>query len=173
LNIWKYFREKQVGKYIKAYLAFILLNYVICLAPIGASYCFSSQTFLLASFLVYCFTLLAVTVYSFMYFRKEEVGGIISANLWIIIAWVFMFAYIIMFLLYNLVDNVNLALNTNMMSTATFAFIPACVVPLVLIVPVIRMQVVADKSQQVISTIRKSEDEGDHTRDQINREGIS
>lgn len=173
MNIWKYFREKQVGKYIKAYLGFILLNYVICLAPIGASYYFSTQTFLLASLLVYCFTLLAVTVYSFMYFRKEDVGGIISANLWIIIALVFMFGYIVMFLLYNLVDNINICLNTNMMSTATLSFIPACLVPLVLIVPVIRLQVAADKPEQLRSTIRKSEDEGDATIEQINREGIS
>ncbi|GAH91347.1 unnamed protein product, partial [marine sediment metagenome] len=104
MNMWKYFRQKQGGKYIKAWLGFILLNYVICLAPIGAAYYFSNQMFLFVSLLAYCFTLLAITVYSFMYFRKEDVGGIISANLWIIIAWVFMFAYIIVFLLYNLVD---------------------------------------------------------------------
>lgn len=173
LNVRKYLREKQVGKYTQAYLGFILLSYVICLAPIGASYYFSTQTLLLASFLAYCFTLLAMTVYSFMYFRKEDVGGIISANLGIIIAWVFMFLYIIMFLLYNLVDDVSLALNTNMMSTAALAFIPAFLIPLVLIVPVIRMQVAADKPEQLISTIRKSEDEGDEVINKINREGIS
>jgi len=173
MNILRYFREKQVGKYIQAYLAFILLNYVICLAPIGASYCFSAQTLSLASFLAYCFTLLAVTVYSFMYLRKEDVGGIISANLWIIIAWVFMFAYIIMFLLYNLVDNVTLALNTSFISTTVFAFIPAFVIPLVLSVPVIRLQVAADKPQRLISTIRRSESEGNEVINKINREGIS
>ena len=173
MNAWKYLRQKQVGKYIQAYLGFILLNYVICLAPIGASYYFSTQKFLLASLLAYCFTLLAVTVYSFMYFRKEDVGGIISANLRVIIAMVFMFAYIVMFLLYNLVDNVSLALNTNMMGSAALAFIPAGVISLVLIIPVIRVQVAADKPEQVIRTIKKSESEGDETISQINREGIS
>ena len=168
--MWKYFRQKQGGKYVKAWLSFILLNYIICLAPIGASYYFSNRMFLFASLLAYCFTLLAITVYSFMYFRKEDVGGTISANLWIIIAWVFMFAYIIVFLLYNLVDKVSLALNTNMMSSAALVFIPAGVISLCLSIPVIRLQVAADK---MISTIRKSEDEGDKTRSQINREGIS
>lgn len=172
MNIWKYFRKKRVGKYVQAYLGFILLNYIICLAPIGASYYFSTQTLLLTSFLAYCFTLLAVTVYSFMYLRKEDVGGIISANLWIIIAWVFMFAYIITFLLYNLVDNVTLALNTSVMSKAILAFIPAFVIPLVLSIPVIRLQVAADKPQQLISTIRKSENEGDEVISKIGQEGI-
>lgn len=173
MNMWKYFRQKQGGKYIKAWLGFILLNYVICLAPIGASYYFSNQKFLFATLLAYCFTLLAITVYSFMYFRKEDVGGIISANLWIIIAWVFMFAYIIVFLLYNLVDKVSLALNTNMMSSAALAFIPAGVISLGLSIPVIRLQVAADKPQQVISTIKKSENEGDVVINKINKEGIS
>lgn len=173
MNIWKYFREKRVGKYIQAYLAFILLNYVICLAPIIVSYCFSTQTLLLAGFLAYCFTLLAVTVYSFMYFRKEDVGGIISSNLWIISAWVFMFAYIIMFILYNLVDNVTLALNTSFISATLLALIPVLIIPLILSVPLIRVQIAADKPKQVINTIRKSKDEGDNTIDQINREGIS
>jgi hypothetical protein len=172
MNIWKYFKEKRVGKYIQAYLAFILLNYVICLAPITVSYCFSTQTLLLASFLAYCFTLLAVTVYPFMYFRKEDVGGIISSNLWVIIAWVFMFAYIIMFILYNLVDNITLALNINFIGATSLALIPALIVPLILSVPLIRLQIEADKPKQVISIISKSEDEGDDTIDQINREGI-
>lgn len=173
MNIWRYFRNRQFGKYVQAYLGFILLNYFICLAPIGVSYYFSPQTLLLASFLAYCFTLLAVTVYSFMYFRKEDVGGIISANLWIIIAWVFMFAYIIIFLLYNLVDNVTLTLNTSVMSTATLAFIPAFVIPLILIVPVIRQQVAADKPEQLINKIKKSKDEGDRVISEISEEGIS
>ncbi len=104
MNIRKFFREKQAGKYILAYLVFIILNYLLCLAPIGASYYFSPQTLLLSSFLAYCFTLLSVTVYSFMYFPKESVGGTITSNLGIIIGILFMVAYIVMFILYNLVD---------------------------------------------------------------------
>jgi len=173
LNTWQYFRQKQVGKYILAYLVFIILNYVICLAPIGASYYFSPQTLLLSSFLAYCFTLLAVTVYSFMYFPKESVGGTIKANLGTIIAILFMVAYIVMFILYNLADNVSEALNADVIKTVSLSFIPAFVIPLVLSVPMIRFQVAADKSKQLIDKIRKSEDEGDKTIDQINREGIS
>lgn len=173
MNTWKYFRRKQVGKYILAYLVFIILNYFICLAPIGASYYFSPQTLLLSSFLAYCFTLLAVTVYSFMYFPKESVGGIIKANLGIIIAILFMVAYIVMFILYNLADNVSEALNANVIKTVSLSFIPAFVIPLVLSVPMIRLQVAADKPQQVISTIKKSENEGDAVINKINKEGIS
>ena len=173
MNTWKYFRQKQAGKYILAYLVFIVLNYVICLAPIGASYYFSPQTLLFSSFLAYCFTLLAVTVYSFMYFPKESVGGTIKANLGIIIAILFMVAYIVMFMLYNLVDNVSEVLNASVIKTVSLSFIPAFVIPLVLSVPVIRLQVAADKSQQVISTIKKSENEGDAVINKINQEGIS
>jgi len=173
LNIRKYFREKQVGKYILAYLVFIILNYVICLAPIGASYYFSPQTLLLSSFLAYCFTLLAVTVYSFMYFPKESVGGTIMANLGIIIAILFMVAYIVMFILYNLADNVSEALNASAIKTVSLSFIPAFVIPLVLSVPVIQRQVAADKSLRLIRTIKKSENEGDAVISKINREGIS
>lgn len=173
MNTWKYFRQKQTGKYILAYLVFIILNYVICLAPIGASYYFSTQTLLLSSFLAYCFTLLAVTVYSFMYFPKENVGGTIKANLGIIIAILFMLGYIIMFILYNLVEDVSRTLNTSIFGTALLAFIPVFVVSLVLSIPVIRWQVAADKPQQLISTIRKSENEGDAVINKINKEGIS
>jgi len=173
LNRWKRFRQKQVGKYILAYLVFIILNYVICLVPIGASYYFSSQTLLLSSFLAYCFTLLAVTVYSFMNFPKENVGGTIKANLGIIIAILFMLGYIIMFILYNLVEDVSRTLNTSIVGTALLAFIPVFVVSLVLSIPVIRWQVEADKPQQVISTIKKSEKEGDAVINKINKEGIS
>ena len=173
MNTWKYFRQKQVGKYILAYLVFIIMNYVICLAPIGASYYFSSQTLLLSSFLAYCFTLLAVTVYSFMYFPKENVGGTIKANLGIIMAILLMLGYMAMFLLYNLVDDVSYSLNTSIVRTALIAFIPVFVVSLVLSIPVIRFQVAADKSQQLIKTIRKSEKEGDEVISEIDQEGIS
>lgn len=173
MNTWKYFRQKQVGKYILAYLVFIILNYVICLAPIGASYYFSPQTLLLSSFLAYCFTLLAVTVYSFMYFPKERVGGTIMANLGIIMAILFMVAYIVMFILYNLADNVSEALNASVIKTVSLSFIPAFVIPLVLSVPVIRLQVAADKSEQLIKKLRKSEKEGNEVISEIGREGIS
>jgi hypothetical protein len=173
LDTWKYFRQRQVGKYILAYLVFIILNYVICLAPIGASYYFSPQTLLLSSFLAYCFTLLAVTVYSFMYFPKENVGGTIKANLGIIMAILFMLGYIVMFILYNLVENVSHTLNTSIVRTALLAFIPVFVVSLVLSIPVIKLQVAADKSQQLIKKIRRSEKEGDEVISEIDREGIS
>lgn len=173
MNTWKYFRQKQTGKYILAYLVFIILNYVICLAPIGASYYFSPQTLLFSSFLAYCFTLLAVTVYSFINFPKESVGGNIKANLGIIIAILFMVAYIVMFMLYNLVDNVSEALNASVIKTVSLSFIPVFVISLVLSVPVIRSQVAADKSQQLIKKIRKSEKEGDEVISEIDREGIS
>jgi len=173
LNIRRYFKEKQVGKFILAYLVFILLNYVICLAPIGASYYFSTETLLLSSFLAYCFTLLAITVYSFIYVSKENVGGTITANLGIITAIVFMLGYIVLFILYNLVDDVSYTLNTSILRTTLLAFIPVFVVSLVLSIPVIKLQVAADKSQQLISTIRKSEEEGDKVRSKISQEGIS
>jgi len=173
LNTWKYFRQKQVSKYILAYLVFIILNYVICLAPIGASYYFSSQTLLLSSFLAYCFTLLAVTVYSFMYFPKENVGGTIKANLGIIMAILFMLGYIVMFILYNLVEDVSHTLNTSIVRTALLAFIPVFVVSLVLSIPVIKLQVEADKPEQLIKKIRKSEKEGNEVISEIGREGIS
>lgn len=173
MNTRKYLRQKQVGKYILAYLVFIILNYVICLAPIGVSYYFSPPTLLLSSFLAYCFTLLAVTVYSFIYFPKERVGGTITANLGITIAILFMVAYIAMFILYNLVDNVSEALNASVIRTVLLSFIPAFVIPLVLSVPVIRLQVSADKSQQLMSTIKKLENEGDAFINKINKEGIS
>ncbi len=173
MNIRGYFKEKQVGKFILAYLVFILLNYVICLAPIGASYYFSTETLLLSSFLAYCFTLLAITVYSFIYVSKENVGGTITANLGIITAIVFMLGYIVLFILYNLVDDVSYTLNTSILRTTLLAFIPVFVVSLVLSIPVIKLQVAADKSQQLISTIRKSENEGDRVRSKISQEGIS
>lgn len=173
MNTWKYFRQKQVGKYILAYLVFIILNYVICLAPIGASYYFSPQTLLLSSFLAYCFTLLAVTVYSFMYFPKENVGGTIKANLGIVMAILFMLGYIVMFILYNLVEDVSHTLNTSIVRTALLAFIPVFVVSLVLSIPVIRLQIEADKSEQLIKKIRKSEKEGNEVISEIGREGIS
>lgn len=173
MNTWKYFRQKQVSKYILAYLVFIILNYVICLAPIGASYYFSSQTLLLSSFLAYCFTLLAVTVYSFMYFPKENVGGTIKANLGIIMAILFMLGYIVMFILYNLVEDVSHTLNTSIVRTALLAFIPVFVVSLVLSIPVIKLQVEADKPEQLIKKIRKSEKEGNEVISEIGREGIS
>ena len=130
MNIWKYLREKQIGKYFSAYLLFIVLNYVLCLAPIGASYYFSTQTMLLSSFLAYCFTLLAVTVYSFIFFPKESVGGTIVANLAIGITILFMVFYIVSFILYNLVDSIANVLNTSIMKTASLAFIPAFVISL-------------------------------------------
>jgi len=173
LNIWKFFRERQVVKYILAYLVFILLNYVICLAPIGVSYYFSPQTLLLSSFLAYCFTLLAVTVYSFIYFPKENVGGTITANLGIITAILFMLGYIVLFILYNLADDVSYALSTSIVRTVLLAFIPVFVVSLVLSIPVIKLQVAADKPQQLINQIRKSENEGDEVISKIGREGIS
>ncbi len=173
MNIRRYFKEKQVGKFILAYLVFILLNYVICLAPIGASYYFSTETLLLSSFLAYCFTLLAITVYSFIYISKENVGGTITANLGIITAILFMLGYIVLFILYNLVDDVSYTLNTSILRTTLLAFIPVFAVSLALSIPVIKLQVAADKSQQLINTIRKSENEGDRVRSKISREGIS
>ncbi|GAI20087.1 unnamed protein product, partial [marine sediment metagenome] len=62
---------------------------------------------------------------------------------------------------------------TNMMSSAALAFIPAGVISLGLSIPVIRLQVAADKPQQVISIIKKSENEGDAVINKINKEGIS
>jgi len=173
LNRWKILREKQVVKYILAYLGFIIMNYVICLAPIYASYYFSTETLLLSSFLAYCFTLLAVTVYSFIYFPKEKVGGTITANLGIIMAWVCMLGYIVIFILYNLVKDVSHTLNTSIVRTALLAFIPVFVVSLVLSIPVIRLQVAADKPEQFIKQIRKSEKDGDKVISKIDKEGIS
>ncbi|MCX6008554.1 MAG: hypothetical protein NTW48_00660, partial [Chloroflexi bacterium] len=63
-------------------------------------------------------------------------------------------------------------LNTSAMQAVSLAFIPAFVISLGLSIPVIRMQVAADKSEQVINTIRKSETEGDKVRTKINEEGI-
>lgn len=125
MNIWRNFREKQVGKYVSAYLVFILLNYVLCLAPIGASYYFSTQTVLLSSLLAYCFTLLAVTVFPFIYFPKESVGGTIMANLAIVTTIIFLVAYMGLFILYNLVDKVTDILDANVINTVSIAFIPA------------------------------------------------
>ncbi len=173
MNICKFFRERQIGKYILAYLVFIIWNHVICLAPIGASYYFSTETFLFSSFLAYCFTLLAVTVYSFIYFPKEKVGGTIIANLGIITAMVLMLGYVVIFILYNLVKDFSHTLNTSIVRTALLAFIPVFVVSLVLSIPVIRLQVAADKPKKLIKQIRKSEKEGDKVRSEIGREGIS
>jgi hypothetical protein len=47
------------------------------------------------------------------------------------------------------------------------------VISLGLSIPVIRLQVAADKPQQVINTIKKSENEGDAVINKINKEGIS
>ena len=172
MNMLKYFREKQTGKFFLAYLVFIILNYVTCLAPIGASYCFSTNTILLSSLLAYYFTLLAVTVYSFIYFPKENVGGTIIANLGIMMTILFMVGYIILFIMYNLVDDIANTLNTNIVKTALLSFIPVFVISLILSIPVIKQQVAADKPRQFITTIKESEDEGDDTIDKINREGI-
>lgn len=173
MNILKFFKKRQVVKYILAYLVFFILNYIICIAPIGASYYFSTKTLLLSSFLVYCFTLLAVTVYSFIYFPQENVGGTITANLGIIVTILFMIGYIVLFILYNLVEDVSKTLNTSITSTTLIAFIPVFAISLVLNIPVIRLQVAADKSRQLINTITTSENEGEDTINQINREGIS
>jgi len=108
-----------------------------------------------------------------MYFPKESVGGTIMANLGIIIAILFMVVYIVMFILYNLADNVSEALNASAIKTVSLSFIPVFVVPLVLSVPVIQRQVAADKSLRLIRTIKKSENEGDAVISKINREGIS
>lgn len=173
MNIWKFFRERQIVKYILAYLGFIILNYVICLAPIYASYYFSTETFLLSSFLAYCFTLLAVTVYSFIYFPKEKVGGTIIANLGIITTMVLMLGYIVIFILYNLDKDFSHTLNTSIVRTAVRAFIPVFVVSLVLSIPVIRLQVAADKPEKLIKQINKSEEEGDKVISEIGQKGIS
>jgi len=173
LNILKFLRERQVDKYILAYLVFILMNYVICLAPIGVSYYFSPETLLLSSLLAYCFTLLAVTLYSFIYFPKEKVGGTIKANLGIITAMVLMTGYLIIFILYNLVKDFSHTLNTSIVRTALLAFIPVFVVSLVLSIPVIRLQVRADKPKQFIRQIKEAEKEGDKVISEIDREGIS
>jgi hypothetical protein len=173
LNIWRNFREKQVGKYVSAYLVFILLNYVLCLAPIGVSYCFSTQTVLLSSLLAYCFTLLAVTVFPFIYFPKESVGGTIMANLAIVTTILFLVAYMGLFILYNSVDKVTDILDANATNTVSIALIPAFIISLGLSIPVVRTHVAAEKPKQVINIIRKSEAEGDEVIAKINEEGIS
>jgi MFS family permease len=172
VSINNFFKGKQLVKYTLAYFVFIILNYVICLAPIGASYYFSPQSLFLSSFLAYCFTLFAVTVYSFIYFPKENVGGTIVANLGIIIAVLFMVAYIVIFMLYSLVGDVTKALDANLRITYILSFIPAFVIPIILSIPVIRLQVASDKPKQVINTINKSENDGEKLRNAIKNEGI-
>lgn len=172
MNIWRYFREKQVGDYVGAYIVFILFNYILCLAPIGASFYFSTQAVLLSSFLAYCFTLLAVTVFPFIYFSKESVGGTIKANLAIGITIFFMVVYMGSFILYNSVDKVTDILDASAVKTVSIAFIPAFLISLGLSIPVIRTQVAAEKPKQVINIIRKSETEGDEVINKINQEGI-
>jgi amino acid permease len=108
-----------------------------------------------------------------MYFPKENVGGTIKANLGIIMAILFMLGYIVMFILYNLVEDVSNTLNTSIVRTALLAFIPVFVVSLVLSIPVIRLQVEADKPEQLIKKIRKSEKEGNEVISEIGRDGIS
>lgn len=171
--MWKYLREKQFSKWFLAYLVFILLNYIICIAPIGASYYFTSQNFLLSSFFAYCFTLLAVTVYSFIYIPKEDVGGTILANLGIVITMLLMIGFIALFILYNLVTNITEALNRSIAETVGASFIPVLILTVVLSIPVIKLQVAADKPKQLIKKIKKSEDEGDLVISEISEEGIS
>ena len=172
MNVLKFLKERQILKYILAYLVFIIWNHVICLAPIGASYYFSTETFLFSSFLAYCFTLLAVTVYSFIYFPKEDVGGTIIANSGIIIAMLLMTGYLIMFILYNVDKNVSHALNISIVKTALYAFMPVFVVSIFLSIPVIKLQVRADKQKQFIRQIKEAEKEGDKVISKIGREGI-
>jgi hypothetical protein len=170
--MWRNFREKQIDKYIGAYLVFILLNYILCLAPIGASYYFSTQAILISSFFAYCFTLLAVTVFPFLYFPKENVGGTIWANVAIVITIISMIAYMVLFILYNYAAIVTSFFNTNIVNALALTFMPALIISLGLSIPVIRSQVAAEKPKKVITTINKLETEGDGIRNEISQKGI-
>jgi len=171
--MWKYLRERQCSKWVGAYLVFILLNYIVCLAPIGASYYFSKPTVLLSSFLAYCFTILAVTGYSFISNPKEGGNGKIVANLGIAVTIVFMVGYIICFILYNVVGDVTNILSKNIGLTTLVALSPVLILTLVISVPVIRLQVAADKPKKVIHTITEAETEGDRLISEISEKGIS
>lgn len=175
MNMRKYFREKQVHKYGLATLSFIWWNFAVCLLPIVASYFFRStnNTILLSSFLVYSFTLLAVTVYSFLHIRhRKESTSLIVTNAKILLTVGVMIIYIILYFIFNYHDGINRILSSNIVETSVASFIPVFCITLVLTVPLIKEQVLADKPEEVMRTIRQSEAEGDRTRNEINEEGI-
>jgi len=175
LNMWKYIREKQMHKYSLAILSFVWWNFAVCLLPIVASYFFRStnNTILLSSFLAYCFTVLAVTVYFFIQRSREKIGGLIVSNAAILGTVGIMFIYMIFFFIFNYDDGVNKALSTNIVETIVASFILVFCITLMLTIPLIKEQVLADKPQKVIQTIKQSEAEGDRVISEINKEGIS
>jgi len=171
----KYFREKQVHKYTLATLSFIWWNFAVCLLPIVASYFFRStnNTILLSSFLAYSFTLLAVTVYSFIHIRRrKESTSLIVTNAKILLTVGVMIIYIILYFIFNYDDGINRILSSNIVETSVASFVLVFCIILVLTVPLIKEQVLADTPEEVMRTIKQSEAEGDRTRNEINEEGI-
>ncbi len=173
MSIREFIKGKQIFEYFKAYTAYFLLNYAVCLVPIGVSYYFSTTTLLISSFLAYCFTLLAVTVYSFMYMSKDDVGGMLTANLGIIVVILLMVVYMGVFIMYNSVEAVFHSLNTSILKTVVLTFIPVCGISIVLTRPAIKLQIIADKSKKIMSQMKELEQEGNEVIREIEREGIS
>jgi len=83
-----------------------------------------------------------------------------------------MIIYIILYFIFNYHDGINRILSSNIVETSVASFIPVFCITLVLTVPLIKEQVLADKPEEVMRTIRQSEAEGDRTRNEINEEGI-
>jgi len=173
VKILNSFKGKQICKYTQAYLIYILVNFGLCLVPIGISGYVSPEIFLLSSFLAFCYTLLAVTIYTFFFFQNEDVGGTISGNLKKMAGILLMIIYITTFIMYNTVDEISHNLNSNIFITVIIAFIPIFIFSLILSWPVIKQQVASDKPKKLYKMIKQSEDDGDELRNQIGQKGIS
>ena len=102
----------------------------------------------MSSFLVYSFTLLAVTVYSFLHIRhRKESTSLIVTNAKILLTVGVMIIYIILYFIFNYHDGINRILSSNIVETSVASFIPVFCITLVLTVPLIKEQVLADKPE--------------------------
>jgi len=158
---WKFINDKQPHKYIMTYFVFIWWNFIICLLPIIATYFFrSSETVILSSFFAYCFTTLAITLFTYAY-RNRQVISLVVMNAGFLITASFMVIYMFVFFIFNYDPTVNLFMSSNIIGTSIVTFLPMFIITLLLSISFLNEYVLANKPKTVKVTIDSAGESGD------------
>lgn len=175
-RMWKkveiFINDKQPHKYIMTYFIFIWWNFIICLLPIMATYFFrSSETVILSSFLAYCFTTLAITLFVYTY-RNRQVMSLVVTNAGFLITVGFMVIYMFVFFIFNYDKGINLFMSSNMMVVSIVVFVPMFIITLILNMSFLNEFVLANKPKYVKDTIDNAKRSGDEVINNLKTGGI-
>jgi len=166
LKEWVIVRKRSISAYIYAYFSWFCLSIILCAVPILFSPFFAELTVSYSSLLAYCFTLLASSVYLFDHHVEATEKRSDLAKAARDIAVLLMVIAVVVFVVYNLHNDINKFLNgvieATIPLTAVLAFIPTFIITMPLINREARTKV---REREVDNTMAVAEETKSKMRD--------